>query len=76
MTHLTQEQIVGEAKKRTPAAADFVEGRDFGCFTAEDFEETVRKDVRKLRAAKVLEGLNVLGLVMDTSTGVVRELDV
>lgn len=76
MTYLTQEQIVSEAKKRTPAAAEWIEGRDYGSFAPEEFEETVRKDVRKLRGTKVLEGVNVWGMVMDTATGVVRELDV
>ena len=75
-THVTQEQIVREAKARTPAAVDWIEGRDFGCFKAEESEETLKEDVLKLRNAKVLEGMNVFGMMFDTATGVVKESNV
>ena len=83
MTHLTQEQIVREAKARinnTPDAdADgvvgWIEGRDYGCFTGERLEEVVKRDVDLLKGLKVLEGVNVWGMVMDTVSGVVKELD-
>lgn len=87
MTHLTQEQIVGEAKARikdTPdknanadaaAAGGWIEGRDYGCFTGGRLEEVVKRDVELLKGLKVLEGVNVWGMVMDTVSGVVKELD-
>ena len=76
MTHLTQEGIAKEATARTPAASDWIKERDFGCFKTEEFEESIKKDVLKLKSAKVLEGVNVFGMTLDTPTGVVKELDV
>ena len=77
MTHLSQEQIVGEAKERTPdAAADIDAMGDFGCFAKEDFEETVKKDVRTLRAEKALKGVLILGFTMNLDDGIVRPLDI
>ena len=32
MTHLTQEGVVADIKKRTPAAGQWVDGTDFGFF--------------------------------------------
>lgn len=69
MTHLTDEGILEDIRKRTPDAAASAEGIDFGCFTADDFEETIRKDVQTLKAEKLLEGVEILGLAFDTDTG-------
>lgn len=69
MTHLTDEGILEDIRKRTPDAAATAEGIDFGCFTADDFEETIRKDVQTLKAEKLLEGVEILGLAFDTETG-------
>lgn len=76
MTVMTDHQIAEDAKARTPAAAEWIEGRDFGCFTTEEYEEVIKKDVLKLRDAKVLKGMNVWGMTLDTPTGVVKELDI
>ena len=76
MTHMTDEEIRKEAKRRTPDAAEDVDGVDgYGCFKAEEFEETIRKDVEKLRGEKVLGGLVVRGLAFDLDDGVVRVVE-
>lgn len=47
----------------------------FGTYAASAFVEALREDVRLLREAKVLAGIEVRGLVLDTKTGVVSELE-
>ena len=77
MTHLTEDGIRQEAKSRTPDAAAEVDAvESYGCFTAAEFEETIKEDVLKLRSAKVLGGVDVRGMALDTVTGVVREVEV
>ena len=76
MTQVTDEQVRREAIERTPAAAAEVEGQRYGCFPAEELEKTVKDDVTKLRDAKVLEGVDIRGFILETETGIVRELDV
>ena len=77
MTHLTNDQVVNEAKERTPKAVAVIDKiDDYGCFPASDFEETVKKDVLKLRSEAALEGMQILGFTMDLGDGVVRQLHV
>lgn len=76
MTHVTQEQAVQEAIERTPDARAEIEKIDFGSFPADEFEETIRKDVKTLRAAKVLDGLTILGFKLMTETGAVEPVEV
>lgn len=76
MTHVTQEQAVQEAMERTPDAGREIEKIDFGSFAADEFEETIRKDVKTLRAAQVLGGLNILGFKLITETGAVEPVEV
>jgi hypothetical protein len=77
MTHLTNVEIVETAKSRTPAAVEEVDSiKDYGCFTKEQFEQTIREDVLQLRAAKALEGMDILGFAMDIDNGVVKPLDI
>jgi len=49
---------------------------DFNLWKEEDIEESVKEDVLKLRNTPSLHGLEVYGFVMDTPTGVVREVEV
>lgn len=76
-THLTEEGIRKDAKVRTPDAAETVDATDrYGCFAAADFEKTIKIDVETLRSSKVLAGVDVRGLALDTETGLVRELEI
>lgn len=47
----------------------------FGTFSAADFEKMIKVDVEVLREAKVLAGVEIRGLALDTETGVVKELE-
>ena len=75
MTHLTDHQIMTEAQKRTPSEADRAAKIEFGCFKAEDFEETIRKDVRKLKADKLLAGMDIMGFAFITETGELHRVE-
>ena len=77
MTHLTEDGIRKDAKARTPDAADDVDATEsYGCFTAADFEKTIKIDVETLRNSKVLAGMDIRGLALDTESGLVRDLEV
>ncbi|OAL05139.1 hypothetical protein IQ06DRAFT_333352 [Phaeosphaeriaceae sp. SRC1lsM3a] len=69
MTHLTDPDVLADVKRRTPAEAGRVEDMELGFFTAEEFEETIRKDVKVLKGEKLLEGMDVLGYALITETG-------
>lgn len=69
MTHLTDQGIKEDVNKRTPAEAGRADAIDFGCFTPDEFEETIREDVRRLKAEKLLEGMDILGFKFITETG-------
>lgn len=72
--HLTDPEIRAEAKQRTPDAAKDIDAMSFGCLPADAFEASIAEDVRKLRAEKVLRGVEVRGMALDTFTGLVREV--
>ena len=48
----------------------------YGCFAAADFEKTIKIDVEALKRSKVLAGVDIRGLALDTETGLVRELEI
>ena len=76
-THVTDDEVREEAKARTPDAAETVDATEsYGAFAAADFDETIKIDVKTLRASKVLAGIDVRGFALETETGVVRELQV
>ena len=75
MSHLTEEGLRQGAKARTPdAAADIDSIESYGTFDPADFEKTILEDVRTLKQAKVLAGIDVKGFALDTFTGVITEL--
>ena len=77
MTHLTEDGIRQDAKTRTPEAVEEIDAtKVYGCFSAADFEKTIKTDVETLRSSKVLAGVEIRGLALDTETGLVRELQV
>jgi hypothetical protein len=77
MTHVTNEEVITTAKRRTPDAVKDIDSvKDYGCFPKSAFEEILRKDVLQLRSEKVLEGMEILGFAMDIDNGVVKPLDI
>lgn len=77
MTHLTEEGVRKDVQDRTPDAVDDVDTiESYGLFTAADFEKTIKVDVETLRNAKVLGGMDIRGLALDTESGLVRDLEV
>ena len=70
----TDSIIRSEAKLRNPAVASEVDSMVFGCVAEDAFEATIAADVQSLRAEKVLEGVVVRGMALDTFTGEVREI--
>lgn len=75
MTHLTEDGIRHDVKKRTPDAAGEIPDEPYGCLAAEDFEKAIKDDVEKLRKSKVLARVEIRGMALETETGVVRQLD-
>ena len=76
MTHVTEDEIREYAKSKNPEAAAVVDKMDFDLWREEHLEESVKKDVRKLREEKSLDGIEVFGFVLDTQTAVVTEVQV
>ena len=75
MGHITAEEVRAYAKAKSPDAAEVVDKIDYGLWKEEHLEETVREDVRKLRNEKSLDGMEVIGFVLGTQTGAVREIE-
>jgi hypothetical protein len=69
MTHLNEEGIRSDVKKRTPAEAARGDAIDFGTFSADEFEDVIRKDVQTLKDEKLLQGMDILGFAFITETG-------
>ena len=74
MTHITDEEIRQDAKKRTPNAVGVNDNTVYGCAPASDFEKSIWEDVEILRSTEVLAGVDIRGFAMDTETGFVSEL--
>lgn len=74
MTHLTDEGIREDVRKRDPGDAAAAEKIDFGCFTEEDLEKTILEDVATLKGEKLLKGVDIRGYVLSTETGHLQEL--
>lgn len=74
MTHLTDEQIKEDVRKRDSEDGTAAEKIDFGCFTESDLEKVILQDVESLRAEKLLRGVDVRGYVLSTETGRLQEL--
>ncbi|KAH7407088.1 carbonic anhydrase [Phaeosphaeria sp. MPI-PUGE-AT-0046c] len=75
MTHLTTQGIRDDVKKRTPGEAGRANEMEFGAFAAEDFEETIRKDVQVLKEDKLLAGMDVFGFAFITETGELKVVE-
>ena len=77
MVNITDDEIRTDVKTRTPDAAKEIDSIEtFGTLNEEDYEKTICQDVETLRQSKVLAGLEIRGLSMDTFSGIVTELDI
>lgn len=74
-THVTEDKIREDVKTRTPDAVGEISDRPYGCFAAADYEKTIKIDVEALRNSKILAGMDIRGMALDTETGLVRELE-
>ena len=75
VTHLTEEEVRQGAKGRTPdAAAEIDAVESYGMIDKADFEKAILEDVKTLKQAKVLAGVEVKGFALDTFKGLITEL--
>lgn len=72
MTHITDDQIREDLRKN--GADDDAVKEGFGCFTTEDLEQTILEDVETLKKHEWLRGAEIKGYLLETETGVLREL--
>lgn len=63
-------------RKRTPDAVGEIPDTPFGCLAAADFEKAIKVDVEALRKSKILAGVEIRGMALDTETGLVRDLQI
>ena len=76
VTHLTENGIREDVRKRTPDAVDEILDTPFGFLAAADFEKAIRVDIEALRKSKILAGMKIRGMALDTETGLVSELQI
>lgn len=74
--HATQKEIVEAVVADDPGAKRAAEDIDYGLFSPEELEESIREDVRFLRDTKTLAGVNILGFKLDTFTGKIEPVEV
>lgn len=74
--HAMQKEIVEAVAADDPGAKRAAEDIDYGLFSPEELEESIKEDVRFLRNTKTLAGVNILGFKLDTFTGKVEPVEV
>ncbi|KAI3400312.1 hypothetical protein diail_3693 [Diaporthe ilicicola] len=74
--HVTPEEVVETVAKEGQEAARAAEGIDYKLFKFDEFEESIREDVRLLRNAKSLAGVDIFGFKLDTFTGKIEPVEV
>lgn len=72
MMHVTSEEIVGKIGENGAAAKAAAAKIDWGLFSSNEFEQSIKDDVRVLKRAPALKGMNVYGFKLDTFTGKVE----
>jgi len=74
LTHITDEEIKDNLKKRVsgPEEVKEVDGMVFGSIV--DPEQTVKEDVKVLRESSWFRGQQIVGLVQDTETGLLKDV--
>lgn len=74
--HVTPEEIVDTVAAEGDAEAKrAAEEIDYKLFSFDEFEESIREDVRILKGAKSLAGLNIFGFKLDTFTGKIEPVE-
>lgn len=76
MTHVRPKEVVEAVAKDGADARAAAEKIDYGLFSTDEFEESIREDVRVLKSAPTLAGVNVYGFKLDTFTGKIEPVDV
>ncbi|KAL1878689.1 hypothetical protein Daus18300_001964 [Diaporthe australafricana] len=76
VTHVTHEEIVETVAKANPEAKRAADEVDYRLFKTDEFEESIKEDIRILRSAKVLAGVNIFGFKLDTFTGKIEPVEV
>lgn len=75
MTHLDPNEII-DAVAKDGSEAEAEAGKiDYKLFSAVQLEDSVREDVRILKSAPTLAGVNVYGFTLDTFTGKVEPVE-
>lgn len=74
--HATPEEIADTVAAEGPEAKRAAEGIEYGLFSPDELEDSIREDVRLLRGAKSLAGVEVFGFKLDTFTGEIEPVDV
>lgn len=83
MTHVTDTEVINGANHRTPSekATGEIESvvntkLGIGAYKPDQHEQCIRDDVLTLRGFAALEGTDILGMSLDTETGLINEIDV
>lgn len=74
--HVTHKEVVDTVAAEGPGAKRAAEEIDYKLFSSDEFEESVRQDVRLLRSAETLAGVDVFGFKLDTFTGKIEPVEV
>lgn len=74
--HVTPKEVVDTVAAEGPEAKRAAEEIDYKLFSFDEFEESIREDVRLLRGAKSLAGVDVFGFKLDTFTGKIEPVEV
>lgn len=75
MMHVTAREIVAKAAESGESAKAAAEKIDWGVITSDEFEQSIKDDVRALKQAPALKGMKVYGFKLDTFTGEVEPVD-
>lgn len=73
--HVTPQEIVDKVAESGSKAKAAAEKIDYGLFSSDELEQSVRDDVRALKEAPTLKGLNIYGFKLDTFTGEVEAVE-
>ncbi|KAK2611018.1 hypothetical protein N8I77_004401 [Diaporthe amygdali] len=74
--HLKPDEIIETVAVDGAEAKRAAEKIDYKLFSFDEFEESIKEDVRLLRNAKSLAGVNVFGFKLDTFTGEIEPVEV
>lgn len=74
MAHITEDEVREYAKSKNPDAAAIVDNINYGLWTKEQVEQSVKDDVLKLRTHPTLTGLKAYGFILETETRALREV--